>query len=182
MHSQVPGWTHLRVQLCWVTESWDSEGAPNFQHKRGVEGRARSPGIRLGRDQAIWSRTCIQNQHELVRNHSACIWCWDKSRANLDSLDSPWPGFEGSHHLPPYSILCNSSSRLHPNGSFSRDSQVGVPKLSWLESRNFRSSYLPTSKSDLSDVWTNVVALLESFPTPCCTLSSDIGKRSIPDF
>jgi hypothetical protein len=25
----------------------------------GVEGRARSPGIRLGRDQVIWSRTCI---------------------------------------------------------------------------------------------------------------------------
>ncbi len=32
MHSQVPGWTHLKVQLCWVAESWDSEGAPNFQH------------------------------------------------------------------------------------------------------------------------------------------------------
>ncbi len=27
---------------------------------KGVEGRARSPGISLGRDQAIWSRTCIQ--------------------------------------------------------------------------------------------------------------------------
>jgi len=48
-HSQVPGWTHLRVQLCVVTESWDLEGAPDFQHYRGVEGRARSPGIRLGR-------------------------------------------------------------------------------------------------------------------------------------
>jgi hypothetical protein len=33
-------------------------------------------------------------------------------------------------HLPPYSILCNAPRRLHPNGSFSRDSQVGVPKLS----------------------------------------------------
>jgi hypothetical protein len=48
-HSQVLGWTHLRVQLCVVAESWDSEGAPEFQHYRGVEGRARSPGIRLGR-------------------------------------------------------------------------------------------------------------------------------------
>jgi hypothetical protein len=44
--------------------------------------------------------------------------------------NSPRPGLEGSHHLPPYSILCNSPPRLHPNGSFSRDSQVGVPKLS----------------------------------------------------
>jgi hypothetical protein len=42
---------------------------------KGVEGRARSPEIRLGKDQAIWSRTCIQNQHKLVRTHSACIWC-----------------------------------------------------------------------------------------------------------
>jgi hypothetical protein len=49
---------------------------------------------------------------------------------NLDSLDSPRPGFRGSHHLPPYSILCNSAHKLHPNSSFSRDSQSGVPKLS----------------------------------------------------
>jgi len=48
-HSQVSGWTHLRVQLCKVAESWDSKGAPDFQHYRGVEGRARSPGIRLGK-------------------------------------------------------------------------------------------------------------------------------------
>jgi hypothetical protein len=48
-HSQVPGWTHLRVQLCVVAESWDSEGTPDFQHYKGVEGCARSPGIRLGR-------------------------------------------------------------------------------------------------------------------------------------
>jgi hypothetical protein len=48
-HSQVPGWIHLRVQLCVVAESWVSEGAPDFQHYKGVEGRARNPGIRLGR-------------------------------------------------------------------------------------------------------------------------------------
>ncbi len=49
---------------------------------------------------------------------------------HFDTQDSPRPGLKGSHHLPPYSILCSSSPRLHPNGSFSRDSQVGVPKLS----------------------------------------------------
>ncbi len=88
------------------------------------------PGIRLGRDQGIWSRTCIQNQHELVRSHFACTWCWDQPRANSDSLDSPQPGLGGNHHLPPYSILCSSAQRLHPNGFFSRDSLGGVPKLS----------------------------------------------------
>jgi hypothetical protein len=48
---------------------------------------------------------------------------------NSDSLDSPRPGLGGNHHLPPYSILCSSMQRLHPNGSFSRDSQSGVLKL-----------------------------------------------------
>jgi len=48
-HSQVPGRTHLRVHQSVVAKSWDSEGAPDFQHYRGVEGRAKSPEIRLGR-------------------------------------------------------------------------------------------------------------------------------------
>jgi len=48
-HSQVPGWTHLRVHQSVVAKSWDSEGAPNFQHYKGVEGHARNSGIRLGR-------------------------------------------------------------------------------------------------------------------------------------
>jgi len=53
-----------------------------------------------------------------------------QATSNLDSLDSPRPGLGGSHHLPPYSIMCDSPPHLHPNGSFSRDSQSRVPKLS----------------------------------------------------
>jgi hypothetical protein len=52
------------------------------------------------------------------------------NHGHLDSLDSSRPGLRGSHHLPPYSILCSSVRGLHPNGSFSRDSQGEVPKLS----------------------------------------------------
>jgi len=52
------------------------------------------------------------------------------SHGHLDSLDPPQPGLGGSHHLPPYSIFYRSRWRLHSNGSFSRDSQGGVPKLS----------------------------------------------------
>ncbi len=52
------------------------------------------------------------------------------SHGHLDTLDSPRPGFGGSHHLPPYNILCSFTQRLHPNDFFSRDSQGGVPKLS----------------------------------------------------
>ncbi len=53
-----------------------------------------------------------------------------QATGNTDSLDSPRPGLGGSHHLPPYSILCVTSSHPHPNGFVSRDSQGGVPKLS----------------------------------------------------
>ncbi len=35
-----------------------------------------------------------------------------------------------SHHLTPYSILCDWSCKLHPNGTFCWDSQNEVPKLS----------------------------------------------------
>ncbi len=40
------------------------------------------------------------------------------------------PDLGGSHHLPPYSILCASLRHLHLNGFLSQDSQGGVPKLS----------------------------------------------------
>jgi hypothetical protein len=68
---------------------------------------------------------------KLVRTHFASIWCWDKPRATLDSLDSPRPGLGGSHHLPPYSILYVTPWHMHQNGFYSRDSQGEVPKLSW---------------------------------------------------
>jgi hypothetical protein len=71
-----------------------------------------------------------KTNHKLVKIHSASFWCWDKPRATLDSLDSPRPGLGGSHHLPPYSILCVVPPHPHPSGSLSRDSQSGVPKLS----------------------------------------------------
>jgi hypothetical protein len=63
----------------------------------------------------------------------------------------------------------------------------GIPKLEsrnclGLESQDFGRSYFPTAESNQDEVWTKVVALLESFPTPCRTLESDVGKRSIPDF
>jgi hypothetical protein len=71
-----------------------------------------------------------KNQHELVRTHSACIWCWDKPRANSDSHDTPQPKLGRCHHHTSYSILCVHPWEWHPNGSFSRDSQSEVPKLS----------------------------------------------------
>ncbi len=60
-----------------------------------------------------------------------------RATGNTDTQDSPWPELGGSHHLPPYSILCTSPWGPHPNDFLSRDSQVGVLKspksrLLWL--------------------------------------------------
>jgi hypothetical protein len=49
-----------------------------------------------------------------------------RATGNSNSQDSP---LGGSHHLPPYSILCASPRRPHPNGILSWDSQVGVSKF-----------------------------------------------------
>jgi hypothetical protein len=47
---------------------------------------------------------------------------------NTDTQDSPRPGLGGSHHLPPYSILCDSPRGPHPNG-FSLPGLPGLPGL-----------------------------------------------------
>ncbi len=52
-----------------------------------------------------------------------------RATGNTDTQDSPRPGLGGSHHLPPYSILCASPRRPHRNGFLSRDSLLGVPKF-----------------------------------------------------
>jgi hypothetical protein len=66
----------------------------------------------------------------VVSSHSGTPLGVGTSHGHFGPQDTPWPGLGGNHHLPPYSILCNAPRRLHPNGSFSRDSQVGVSKLS----------------------------------------------------
>jgi hypothetical protein len=53
-----------------------------------------------------------------------------QATGNTNSLGSPRLRLGGSHHLPPYSILCISPRHLHPNGFLSQDSQGGVLKLS----------------------------------------------------
>jgi len=71
------------------------------------------------------------------------------NHGQLGLLDSPRSGLGGSHHLPPYNILCVSLQRLHPNGFFSRDSQVGVPKLSWVRVPGLWTAITPRPKLGL---------------------------------
>jgi len=89
---------------------------------------------------------------KLVRTHSASIWCWDKPRATLDSLDSPQPRLGGSHHLPPYSILCVTPREPHPNGTFPEIPEEESRNCPELDSRDFGYSYLPAPTSNWSEV------------------------------
>jgi hypothetical protein len=62
---------------------------------------------------------------------------------------------------------------------------VGTPEMEsrncpGSESRDFGRPQLLALDRDESS--TKVVALVESFPTPCRTFQGDVEKRSIPDF
>jgi hypothetical protein len=52
-----------------------------------------------------------------------------RTMGNSHTQDSPRPRLGGSHHLPPYSILCAYPWGPHPNDFLCRDSQVGVLKF-----------------------------------------------------
>ncbi len=83
------------------------------------------------RDKLIHSlATYNKTNHELVSSPLKTFLVLGQVTGNMDSLDSPRPELGGSHHLPPYSILCIALWHSHPNGFYSRDSQGGVPKLS----------------------------------------------------
>ncbi len=120
----------MRVHLCRVAELGFGRGAPDFQHYKGVEGRARSPGIRLGRGTSRSSLNLYPKQTTKwlvhIREHP---WVFGQATGTLDHKTAR-PGLGRWHHHPPYSILCATPPHLHSNGTFSRDSQVGVPKLS----------------------------------------------------
>jgi hypothetical protein len=80
----------------------------------------------------ISHKSASKTNHKRISSHLGTPLGVGTSHGQLDSLDSPRPQLGGSHHLPPYSILCVCLRRLHPNGFLSRDSQSGVPKLSRL--------------------------------------------------
>jgi hypothetical protein len=78
------------------------------------------------------------------------------SHGHFGPWDTPQPGLGGSHHLPPYSILCATFWGLHPNGSFF----LGTPKL---ESRNCPE----TVPGEVSGLWELI--------TPDCRVWSQRG-------
>jgi hypothetical protein len=79
-------------------------------------------GLRRVTSFQLLTRICIQPTNKLVSSLFRAPSVLGQATSNY--------GLAGSHHLPPYSILCASPQHLHPNGFLSRDSQGGVPKLS----------------------------------------------------
>ncbi len=95
-------------------------GARSLTHNplRG-RGVGWSSGMGLGRVDKLQSltRACTQPTQSgqcKVRPHLVLR----RATGNTDTQDSPRPGLGGSHHLPPYSILCDSPRSPHPNGYF----------------------------------------------------------------
>jgi hypothetical protein len=128
-HSQVPGWTHLRVHQSVVTESWDSEGTPNFQHYKGVEGHAISLGIRLGRGTSRSSLILHPKQTTkwlvYIREHP---WVLRQATGTLDHKTHHGPDSRGATTILPivFSMpLCHTCTRM-----------ALFPRTPKLESRN----------------------------------------------
>ncbi len=121
----------MRVHLCRIAESWDSEGALDFQHYKGVKGRARSPGIKLGRRFSRSSLNLHQNKPPKWLVHiPRHPWVLGQATGTLDHKIHHGPG-SGEAATFPHVVF---SATLHGGyiqmALFSRDSQVGVPKLS----------------------------------------------------
>jgi hypothetical protein len=86
-------------------------------------------------------------------------WCDWFSKDNLKHKFHTTP-----NHSPPYAILCAFLWGLHPNVTFPRDSQVGVPKLGILLSQNVGCSYLFQIKFVLRMSRQYLLALENIFP------------------
>jgi hypothetical protein len=128
MHSQL-----LEIFKCeskWKTTEEGRIGARSLTHNtlRG-RGACWSFEMGLGRVDKLHSLThaCTKpTQGGQCVVGALLVLGWTTS--NMDTQDSPRPGLEGSHHLPPYSIFCTSPRGPHPNGFWSQDSQVEVSK------------------------------------------------------
>jgi hypothetical protein len=92
----------------------------------GIEGCAGVPGRRLWQviSESIIHMDLHKPNNKLVNAHLEHLSCTNKPWANMNSQYSPWLELEGSHHLPPYSILC-----AQPQANTQMSFCPGIPKL-----------------------------------------------------
>ncbi len=123
MHSQLL--EGLKSESKYKTAEGERIGARSLAHNT-LKGRGAcwSSGMGVGRLDKLHSltRACTQ-----PTQGGQCIVATPlvvgQTTGNTNTQDSPRPGLGGSHHLPPYSILCTSPQGLHPNGF----SLLGLP-------------------------------------------------------
>ncbi len=158
-------------------------GCSQLPALKGVEGHARSPEIRLGRGTRL-SHLSLHPKPTTrglvhIREH---LWVLGQATGTLTHFTHHGPNSGEATTFP--HIVYSAALR---GGYIQMALFLGTPKeesrnCPRLKSRDFGNSYLSTVKSDWSEVWTKVVALKESFPTPCHTPWADVRKKSIPDF
>ncbi len=124
MHSQLL--TRLKSESKYKTSEGGGVRARSLTHNtlRG-RGACQSSGMELGRVDKLHSLTWACTQ---PTQSGQCIvgtfLVLGRTTGNMNTQDSPQPRLGGSHHLPPYSILCTSPRSLHPNGF----SLLGLPR------------------------------------------------------
>jgi hypothetical protein len=129
----------LKCESKWKTAEKGGVGARSLTHNtlRG-RGACWSSGMGLGRINKL------THSHGLHTTHTKWL-VHRRATGNTDTQDSPRPGLGGSHHLPPYSILCASPRGLHPNGFSLPGLPRGSPEIpptgapGTLELHNFAS-------------------------------------------
>jgi hypothetical protein len=74
----------------------------------GLEGLVRAPKWGLGKvaSKSITYTDVHKPNNKLVSAWLKHFWCTNEPGTNTNLQDSPRPKLGGSHHLPPYIILC----------------------------------------------------------------------------
>ncbi len=112
-----------------LLERLECESKQKTTEERGVGARSLAHNTLRGRG-ACWSSGMglgrVDKLHSLTRactkptQGGQCVVgalsVLGRATGNTDTQDSPRLGLGGSHHLPPYSILCTSPWGPHPNG------------------------------------------------------------------
>ncbi len=86
-------------------------------------------GTRKNDKQSTFTQTCTDQTTSWLVHSWSTFGARTSHRWNTNSQDPPRFGLGGSHHLPPYSILCAWPQDQHSNVILSQDSQVGVSKF-----------------------------------------------------
>jgi hypothetical protein len=98
-----------------------------------------------------------------------------QATGTLDHKTHHGPDSRVSHHLTPYSILCDSPWHPRPNVTFSRDSRIGVPKLS----RNYPRWSRGILGAHNSRLQSRIVTRSNQSCSPRRDLSNDVSHYQI---